>query len=567
MQSMEQMYDYARKLAAYHPERLMAIMQGRDDSLPQAIAMAALKERQAAQRQTQGVQALNQPNAKDQLIAEYGAQAVPDADESGVAALPAENMEFAQGGIVAFQEGGRASTRRPEYDPATQVPRPYVGVLPERTGYEGMGIGDFLRTAGSDAWRALSSGAESSDRALRQLLTPSPAPVVVDRRMAYGPDRDVLSSFRLPDETAPAQAASETGKKGSPGSGGAAPSGGGSFRVSASQKGSVGAGAGAGGTPGDYSKYFPKIDKPAPPDSPIYENTVRVPTAEEAVSEYEQLLKARGIDSNFMNEAEAKLRAQQERMPEDRKTAMWEAVMRAGLGMAAGKSQYALSNIAEGGIGGLEQYRDSMKELKKDEKERDRALADIRKAQFDIESGKVQRGLAARDAAQARADVAKGKVFDSQARAAELAANYGLSIYGTESQRATQQGVAALQGDLSREQIAAQERMTDKKIAAEIKAAGIRASGAGRLPEMLQIAGAMKTDPSLAGRLQQIINMKAEPQTIAGLQKQYTALLDKPAAKLALSQLGVKSFDDFQALLGSGGSSIPGVKGVTKVGP
>ncbi len=56
------------------------------------------------------------------------------------------------------------------------------------------------------------------------------------------------------------------------------------------------------------------------------------------------------------------------------------ALINAGLAIAGGKSQYALSNIAEGAQVGTKQYAEGMKELTKAAKEREKALAAIEDA-------------------------------------------------------------------------------------------------------------------------------------------------------------------------------------------
>jgi hypothetical protein len=56
------------------------------------------------------------------------------------------------------------------------------------------------------------------------------------------------------------------------------------------------------------------------------------------------------------------------------------ALMKGFLGMAAGESPYAATNIAKGAMAGLSEYNDSLKEFKKAAKERNKAMADIENA-------------------------------------------------------------------------------------------------------------------------------------------------------------------------------------------
>lgn len=82
--------------------QLAEILSGKDVSVPQFAAMAEAMGRKQLRQAVQGAQAqqqAQQPSVKDQLLAE----------EAGLAALPAPNMEsvdMASGGIIAFGDGG-----------------------------------------------------------------------------------------------------------------------------------------------------------------------------------------------------------------------------------------------------------------------------------------------------------------------------------------------------------------------------------------------------------------------------------------------------------------------------
>jgi len=109
MLGMDQMYKMALDPRIYPDARLLSIMQGKDQSLPMAIAMAAKQQRDKLHAAAQGQQAqqgAKQPSVKDQMLA----RDLPP-EHSGLAALPAENMHdmgseqmMAGGGIVAFDD-------------------------------------------------------------------------------------------------------------------------------------------------------------------------------------------------------------------------------------------------------------------------------------------------------------------------------------------------------------------------------------------------------------------------------------------------------------------------------
>ena len=109
MLGMEQMYKMALDPRIFPDSRLLAVMQGKDQSLPMAVAMAAKQQRDKLMKASQGQEAqqgAKQPTVKDQMLAKD----LPP-EHAGLAALPAENMQgmgseqmMAAGGIVAFED-------------------------------------------------------------------------------------------------------------------------------------------------------------------------------------------------------------------------------------------------------------------------------------------------------------------------------------------------------------------------------------------------------------------------------------------------------------------------------
>ena len=107
---MEQMYKLALDPRVYPTDRLLAVMQGRDRSLPMAVAMAAKQKRDQMQVANKGAEAqreARQPTVLEKLVAQSMAP-----ENTGIGALPAQNMEgieeqsLAGGGIIAFEGGG-----------------------------------------------------------------------------------------------------------------------------------------------------------------------------------------------------------------------------------------------------------------------------------------------------------------------------------------------------------------------------------------------------------------------------------------------------------------------------
>jgi hypothetical protein len=89
-------------------------------------------------------------------------------------------------------------------------------------------------------------------------------------------------------------------------------------------------------------------------------------TLDEAIQQQKDAYEKMGVNANFYKEQAAKNEAEREALKADRSQAGWMALTRAGLGMAAGKSPFALQNIAAGATEGLTQYGVDLKDIKKD---------------------------------------------------------------------------------------------------------------------------------------------------------------------------------------------------------
>ena len=98
--------EYFNAAMKYPIERLTAVMQGKDNSLPQAAAMMALQIKKPMIDAMKGKQAQAQPpqpSVKDQM--EQDITMLPE--NIGIGQLPAPNMErMADGGITGYADGG-----------------------------------------------------------------------------------------------------------------------------------------------------------------------------------------------------------------------------------------------------------------------------------------------------------------------------------------------------------------------------------------------------------------------------------------------------------------------------
>ena len=87
-------------------------------------------------------------------------------------------------------------------------------------------------------------------------------------------------------------------------------------------------------------------------------------TLDQAIEQQKAAYEKMGVNKDFYAE-QAKLNEEERKaLDKDKSQAGWMALTRAGLGMAAGRSPFALQNIAEGATQGLEQYGKDTKELR-----------------------------------------------------------------------------------------------------------------------------------------------------------------------------------------------------------
>jgi soluble lytic murein transglycosylase-like protein len=113
MLGMEQMYQMALDPRIFPDSRLLAVLQGKDNSLPMAVAMSAKQQRdklEAASKAQQAQMGAKQPTVRDQMLAKDLPREMP---QGGIDQLPAPNMESmgepamgAAGGLVSFATGG-----------------------------------------------------------------------------------------------------------------------------------------------------------------------------------------------------------------------------------------------------------------------------------------------------------------------------------------------------------------------------------------------------------------------------------------------------------------------------
>jgi hypothetical protein len=135
------------------------------------ILSLALSESNRRKQMREGAQANapEQPKVVDQAIQ---SMAAPMPEDIGIAQLPAGDMNFADGGIVAFDEGGPVERYQSGGQPPsnervyrTQDGQYFARPLTGQTGYEGMGPTEFLKALYEDIKRKIGPGLSPADRA------------------------------------------------------------------------------------------------------------------------------------------------------------------------------------------------------------------------------------------------------------------------------------------------------------------------------------------------------------------------------------------------------------------
>lgn len=120
-------------------------------------------------------------------------------------------------------------------------------------------------------------------------------------------------------------------------------------------------------------------------------------SAQEAMAKYQGLL---GTDVG-RQKMQDRLAGMESKAAKEEAQAPWMALAEAGLGIAAGKSQFALQNIAEGGIKGIKSYTDAKDRMVKAEERRFDMASRIAQAERAEQVAAATYGLQSEEAARA----------------------------------------------------------------------------------------------------------------------------------------------------------------------
>jgi hypothetical protein len=271
----------------------------------------ALVVSEANRRKEGGMPSQEQPKVVDQQIA---GMAMPE--DQGIAQLPVGNMEFAGGGIIAFQAGG--PIRLPAGTPPQEVERVRMENPGQEVMVEGLGLVSAAPTSGI---AALADGS--------------------DNRFRRGPA--VAGITDQPPAKVAAETADVDRMPAPPGVGG------------------------LGGIMGMMDKEQARriavqadIDKQRAAD---------VATARGELSEEEKMAR------EFGSEREARLKKQEEGLDKSEKNNLNMTLIEVGLAMMAGESPNALKNIAAGAQQGLKGFETRLSKIQSGREKVDESMA------------------------------------------------------------------------------------------------------------------------------------------------------------------------------------------------
>ena len=152
-----------------------------------------------------------------------------------------------------------------------------------------------------------------------------------------------------------------------------------------------------------------------------------------------EALREAGFDPKFHQEQIAALRKEKEGIKGERKEATDLRLIEMGLGILGGESPYFGVNVGKGASPALKGLAEDFKDIKKIDRERDKAIRDLQTAEQEANKAKGLAGLAEVQKSRERVD-----------RANELRAGKEISVFNTLSQITSQERIAGMPGALER---------------------------------------------------------------------------------------------------------------------
>jgi hypothetical protein len=438
MRSPEQQFAMAKRLPM---QELVKVLQGQSDSVDMSIAEMVLRQKMQAQKAQQGAQAqqvAQGPKVVEKDLADFQALTQPRM-EQGVAALPVGgigeigNMNGAGGGIVAFDDGGSVQ----HYQNTGLVQSPA-----ERRGYS---IFDLQNVAPT-----FKAGFES-------MFSPEDVEAVrlreqIRERMAgrggpyaaFKPQTDEqmrenirlssrLNTMSLAELRALANNISTATSTGAPTSVPLVQTSGQRFVGSAKQgeggdirKADIAAGGqNSPAMPSQTAPYIPKNLRMADISEPTRPAEVNLPallaqadaitkassgtapnvlTTKQGVERIYDAMREAGFDPKFFEKRVGELTKEKEQSKLDRREAAWLRTLEGAFETLGGESPYGFVNFGKGAAKAVKGIQEDLKDIKKIDRERDKAIRDVQAAEQDFRKSAGLTGLKEVQESQNRLD-------------------------------------------------------------------------------------------------------------------------------------------------------------------
>ena len=153
---------------------------------------------------------------------------------------------------------------------------------------------------------------------------------------------------------------------------------------------------------------IPEAKAPTPKESvadaakTVKEAKKTVEKAEDYLAKRKRMLKEAGVSEDMDKADREELARLRGETTKDRDEAAAMAMIKAGLGIAGGKSQYALQNIGQGAQGAVTDYAKALRDIKADEKEYAKIERDLNKAADMRKRGEVDKAIELEEKAKDR---------------------------------------------------------------------------------------------------------------------------------------------------------------------
>ncbi len=511
---------------------------------PYVLSLAlAESNRRKQMRSSSQMSAPEQPKVVDQALAGMGA---------GLPALPANNLRgmeqsMAAGGIVAFDEGGEVprfqsqglvDERLYRSQDGQYFARPLTG----KTGYEGMGPSEFLKSLYEDVKRKIGPGLSPPEKAKAERAAQAQAnKLAAVQGSTY---EELYGAPTAPTTTDPRARGIRTD---------AMPPGSAVSEPSAMPKGAAGTGlqtqrssepglklpqqqTGIAGLSSTPSTLRAEMDM-FMPEGPVQDRFAADVKAQgeadvEAARRYRDTRQAQIEGMGALGaDIESRLKARQEKLGTREKDLGLMSLVQAGFAMMSGASPYALQNIGVGAQAGLKTYSEGIERLDATREKIDEAFSRLEIAR------RSEKMLSDKEMAEINRDVDKTVSGAKREAIASARQAYGLDRQEAAKLFEAYTAEKRLGAELgSRERMGIMQMQTQRDVAA-----------AGRPENLYSLLGsAQPGSPLLKG-----FEMAKEQDKIPRLYSEYTKLSSDPINGASFAQK-FPTFEAFLAGMGAG---------------